>query len=87
LQGTRSSPHGYHDKSAVLTPIDRTTGEARSFHVDKADAQNVMPVLRAGSAKETAIVTAPDRALCGIEGKRLTYRRIGRPRSQAGGEA
>ena len=28
-----------------------------------------------------------DRAVKGIEGKRLTYRRIGRARSEAGGEA
>ena len=58
LQGIRSSPHGYHHKSAVLTLIDRTTGEARSFHIDRADAQNITPVVRANIAKETAVVTA-----------------------------
>ena len=154
---------------SVLTLINRGTGEARSFHVDRVDGQTVLPIVRANIAKETAIVTdeaahyrdlkrthyhasvnhqakewaarrvahqhgrelfqrvqarhegrlsallrealAPlpcrvrlplfsnrsglgvddakrtDRALRGIEGKRLTYRRIGRARSETGSEA
>ncbi len=167
-EGEKRGKSGYHHKNAVLALIDRQTGEARSFHVDKADAQNIMPVVRANIAKETAIVTdeashyrdlkrthhhatvnhgaeewvageyhtntvegffsvfkrgmkgiyqhcsekhlhrylaefdfrysnraalgvddakRTDRALRGIEGKRLTYRRIGRARSEAGNEA
>ena len=48
---------GYHHKNAVLTLMDRTTGEARSFHIDKADAANIVPIVRQNVARETAIVT------------------------------
>jgi len=41
--------HSFHGgmshKNTVLTLVDRT-GEARSFHVDKANKANVLPVLR-----------------------------------------
>ena len=46
-----------HHKVAVLTLIDRKTGEARSFHVDNVDAKTVIPIVRANVAKETAIAT------------------------------
>lgn len=42
-EGKAKGKSGYHHKSAVLTLIDRKSGEARSFHIDKADAQNIMP--------------------------------------------
>ena len=156
---------GHGHKHAVLTLIDRTSGEARSFHIDEANAANIVPIVRANVAKETTVATdeanyysslnkeyyhgtvnhsagrsglsasstptlaratsrtssaqcaAPtptsarstciaiwlssisatrnrvklgvddtkrtERALRGIEGKRLTYRRIGRPRREA----
>jgi transposase-like protein len=47
---------GYEHKHAVLTLVDRK-GEARSFHIDRADTQNVMPVVRANLAKEARVVT------------------------------
>ncbi len=155
---------GYKHKHAVLTLIDRSSGEARSFHVDNANAANIVPIGHANVAKESTIATdeashyiplnpdyyhgtvnhsqeewvsgefhtnsaegyfshfkrsvrgtyshisekhlhrylaefdfrysnrvklgvddtlRTDRALRGIEGKRLTYRRIGRNRSEA----
>jgi transposase-like protein len=158
---------GFHHKHAVLTLIDRSSGEARSFHIDDANAANIVPIVRNNVAKETTVATdeashynslnqdyyhgtvnhgreewvvgefhtnsaegyfshfkrsvrgtyshisekhlhrylaefdfrysnraklgvddtkRTDRALRGIEGKRLTYRRIGRPRSEARSE-
>jgi transposase-like protein len=48
---------GYAHKHAVLTLIDRTSGEARSFHIDKADSANIVPIVRANVAKETTVAT------------------------------
>lgn len=48
---------GYGHKHAVLTLIDRTSGEARSFHVDKATAADIVPIVRANVAKETTVAT------------------------------
>ena len=46
-----------HHKHAVLTLIDRTSGEARSFHLDEANAANIVPIVRANVAKETTVAT------------------------------
>ena len=48
---------GYAHKHAVLTLIDRTSGEARSFHIDDANAANIVPIVRKNVAKETTIAT------------------------------
>jgi transposase-like protein len=48
---------GYHHKHAVLTLIDRATGEARSFHVDEANAANIVPIVKANVARETTVAT------------------------------
>jgi transposase-like protein len=56
-QGVRQGRSGYHHKNAVLTLIDRTSGEARSFHIDNADAANIVPIVRQNIARETAVVT------------------------------
>ncbi len=56
-EGVPKGKHGYQHKVGVLTLIDRKSGEARSFQIDKSDAQNIMPIVRANVAKETAIVT------------------------------
>ena len=37
--------------------IDRTSGEARSFHVDDANAANIVPIVRKNVAKESTIAT------------------------------
>src|SRR5450631_1151913 len=44
---------GYAHKHAVLSLIDRTSGEVRSFHIDNADSANIVPIVRANVAKET----------------------------------
>ena len=48
---------GFRHKHAVLTLIDRSSGEARSFHVDEANAANIVPIVRKNVAKETTIAT------------------------------
>ena len=47
----------FHHKNAVLTLVDRTSGEARSFHVDQVDAFAIVPIVRQNVAREAAVVT------------------------------
>ena len=70
-EGQEKGRSGYHHKMAVLTLIDRTTGEARSFHIDKANSQNIIPVVAANIAKESVVVT--DEANYYSELKRLYH--------------
>ncbi len=48
---------GYAHKNAVLSLVDRDTKQVRSFHVDGTSAADLVPILRANIAKETAIMT------------------------------
>jgi transposase-like protein len=48
---------GYGHKNAVLSLVDRQSGEVRSFHVDGTKASDLVPILKANIAKETAIMT------------------------------
>lgn len=48
---------GYAHKNAVLSLVDRDTKQVRSFHVDGTSAGDLVPILRANIAKETAIMT------------------------------
>ena len=54
-QDVRKHRGGYGHKHAVLTLIDRSSGEARSFHIDNADSANIVPIVRKNVAKETTI--------------------------------
>jgi transposase-like protein len=47
---------GYAHKHAILTLVDRS-GEARSFHIDRANAANIMPIVRANLASEAKVIT------------------------------
>ena len=47
----------FHHKHAVLTLIDRNSGEARSFRVDRVDAFAVVPIVRQNVARESAMAT------------------------------
>jgi hypothetical protein len=40
----------------VLTLVDRT-GEARSFHIDRADRNNILPIIRKNLDGEARVVT------------------------------
>ena len=46
----------YHHKNAVLSLVERD-GEVRSFHIDKANAENILPVVRENLAKEAHLMT------------------------------
>ena len=55
--GEAKGSSGFHHKNAVLTLVDRTTGESGSVHIDKVDAEAIGPIVRQNVARESAIVT------------------------------
>lgn len=48
---------GHGHKNAVLSLVDRKSGQVRSFHVDGTSAADVMPIIRRNVARETAMMT------------------------------
>jgi transposase-like protein len=56
-KGGKVKSRGYAHKNAVLSLVDRTSGQVRSFHVDNTSAADLVPIIRANVAKETAIMT------------------------------
>ncbi|MGO9005589.1 MAG: IS1595 family transposase [Beijerinckiaceae bacterium] len=52
-----SKRRGYAHKNAVLSLVERSTGQVRSFHVDGTSAAHLVPIIRANIAKESAIMT------------------------------
>ncbi len=48
---------GYAHKNAVLSLVDRDSGQVRSFHVDGTSAKDLLPIIKANVAKEAAIMT------------------------------
>lgn len=48
---------GYAHKNAVLSLVDRESGEVRSFHVDGTSAADLIPIIKKNVAKETKIMT------------------------------
>lgn len=48
---------GHGHKNAVLSLVDRKTGQVRSFHVEGTSAADIVPIIKANVAKETAIMT------------------------------
>jgi hypothetical protein len=55
-KGSRKG-RGYSHKFKVLSLVDRTTGNARSFKVDNVDGKTIIPIVRKNVAKETLMVT------------------------------
>jgi transposase-like protein len=55
-------------KNAVLSLLDRDSGQVRSFHIDAATANEVTPIIRANLSKEARLMT--DRA--------TWYRKVGK---------
>lgn len=53
---TKIKGGGIHHKRAVLTLVSRD-GEARSFHIDHANTENIIPIVRANLAAEAKVVT------------------------------
>jgi transposase-like protein len=54
-EGTKKQ-RGYAHKRPVLSLVERG-GQVRSFHVDGTSTDDVMPILKANIAKETALMT------------------------------
>jgi transposase-like protein len=55
-EGTiRRRGHGH--KNAILSLVDRDSGQVRSFHVDGTSAADIIPIIKANVAKETAMMT------------------------------
>jgi transposase-like protein len=48
---------GHGHKNAVLSLVDRNSGQVRSFHVDGTSAADIIPIIKANVAKETAMMT------------------------------
>jgi transposase-like protein len=48
---------GFKHKHAVLTLIDRDTGNARSFHLFDTNAAEIVPIVRANISKEAHLMT------------------------------
>jgi transposase-like protein len=54
--GVEARPGWVHHKHAVLTLVERG-GEARSFHIDDATKENIVPIVRANIARESHLMT------------------------------
>jgi transposase-like protein len=48
---------GHGHKNAVLSLVHRESGQVRSFHVDGVSAADIIPIVKANVAKETAMMT------------------------------
>jgi len=48
---------GHGHKNAVLSLVDRNSGQVRSFHVEGMSAADIVPIIKANVAKETAMMT------------------------------
>jgi len=48
---------GHGHKNAVLSLIDRESKQVRSFHVEGTSAADIIPIIKANVAKETAMMT------------------------------
>jgi transposase-like protein len=48
---------GHGHKNAVLSLVDRGSGQVRSFHVEGTSAADIVPIVKANVAKETAMMT------------------------------
>jgi transposase-like protein len=48
---------GHGHKNAVLSLVDRKSGQVRSFHIDSVSAADIVPIVKANVAKETAMMT------------------------------
>jgi len=48
---------GHGHKNAVLSLVDRNSGQVRSFHVEGTSAAVIVPIIKANVARETAMMT------------------------------
>jgi hypothetical protein len=52
---TKRRGHGH--KNAVLSLVERESGQVRYFHVEGTSAADIVPIIKANVAKETAMMT------------------------------
>ena len=55
--GTTKAKQGAHHKMKVLSLVDRETGRARSFVMDKVNRTTVLPIIRENVDRETRMMT------------------------------
>lgn len=48
---------GFHHKEKIFSLVDRTTGEVRSFHVERVNIKTLLPIMKEQIAKDTKIYT------------------------------
>jgi hypothetical protein len=56
-EGREKHWRGFHHKVPVLSLVHRESGEARSFVIDKANMENVLPIVLKNVHRETYILT------------------------------
>lgn len=59
-EGMPKQAGGYQHKQVVLTLVNRQ-GTARSFHVEKANTENVFPIVNENLSKEAVVITDESR--------------------------
>jgi transposase-like protein len=57
VKGVKVRQGSQRHKYPVLTLIDRTSGHARSFHIDEATSNEIAPIVRKNISKETRLMT------------------------------
>lgn len=76
------SPSASH-KMAVVTLVERG-GRARSFHVDKATAADIVPIVRKNIAKEAKLMTDEARWYWGVGKEFASHGRVAHNRGEYG---
>jgi transposase-like protein len=56
-KGNSIKRRGHGHKNAVLSLVDRNSGQVRSFHVEGTSAADIVPIIKANVAMETALMT------------------------------
>ena len=56
-EGVEKARAGFGHKNAVLSLVERGTGQVRSFHVDSVKKQDIIPILKDNIARETHVMT------------------------------
>jgi len=57
VKGVKMKRGGSRHKNAVLSLLDRDTGQVRSFHVSNANAAEIAPIVNANISKEAHLMT------------------------------
>ncbi|MFZ4807411.1 MAG: IS1595 family transposase [Hyphomicrobiaceae bacterium] len=84
--GTQKAKGGYGHKRAVVTLVNRH-GQARSFHVDKANTATVMPIIRENISSEAVVITDESRIYDPVQNHAAHHARINHFRDEYVSEA